>query len=211
MSGYNTGSPRGTFPSGFPDFNQKLGNFTYAIQLGDVPKTTDGNFRRVILDINEPNSSALETIVLERLFVFVGGTGNAYINGNEAQFGDFGTLVYSLDGNEDNSLTMTDAFSGSGAFDATIDIPESLFTGLSSTEFFRIFAGFSGANGGFEEFAVRGPGGGDGPGPPGPPPPGRPIPEPSAMLIWLTLGIVLTTVIRRRRRSAQLASHPASV
>jgi hypothetical protein len=206
--GYNTGTPRNSFPSGFPDFNQKKGNFTYDIQLGTVPKTTDGNYRRILLDINEPGGSQA-TLDLERLLVFVGGGPNAFINGDESQLvddGPLGSLVFDLDSNGDQTVRFTDVFAGSGQFDAAIDIPESLFTGKNASEVFRIFAQFSNAEGGFEEFAVKGTGGGAGPGGSGGPidPPSfqaDPVPEPTTLALF-GLGTLGLAGWRLRRQHA---------
>src|SRR5262249_4448293 len=171
-SGYNTGSPRGTFPPGFPDFDQLKGNFTYNIQLGTIPKTSDGMFRRFLLDLNEPNGGGKETISLAKFQVFVGANANVFINGDTSKLvdgGPFGKLVYDLNNppgamTPDNHIIMTDMFSGSGTTDVAIDIPEVKFTGQNATQYVTLFAQFSNSEGGFEEFVVQGVVGGAGPG-----------------------------------------------
>ncbi len=201
--GYNTGNPRGTFPAGFPDLDQVLGNFTYNLQLGTVPKVTIGNtdYRQLILDLNEPGGQGQEQITLEQLLIFVGPNDNVFIDGDLSKLidnGPFGKLIYDLDnppgqGGSDNKVIMTDLFSGSGSTDVQILIPEALFTNQKNTAFFTVFANFSGAQGGFEEFLNGPDGGGGGPGPGGggppiPPPPGSHIPEPASVLAWLLVG-----------------------
>jgi hypothetical protein len=172
--GYNTGTPRGTFPAGFPDFDQRKGTFTFDIALGTIPKTTDSNFRRLLLDINQ--SASNPTIDLERLLIFVGGGPNAFINGDLSQLvdgGPFGSLIFDLDSSGDHTVRITDVFAGSGQFDASIDIPETLFTGKNANEVFRVFANFTNASDTYEEFAAQGLGGGG----------GSPFPEPGSIIL----------------------------
>lgn len=214
--GYNTGDPRGTFPGGFPDFQQKKGNFTYNIQLGDIPKVTeDGiDYRQILLDLNENNSMDGSNITLERFQVFVGDDSNVFLNGDETLLVDNGPLgkkVYDLDDNgnpmpDDNAVLMADMFSGSGSTDVRILIPEEKFAGLDAVSYFTVFAEFSDFDaGGFEEFVAGGRGGGPGPG--GDPGPIAQVPEPASLALWLlSAGVCGLFVWRVRRRNRATTS-----
>ena len=208
QKGYNTGFPRNNFPSGFPDFSQKSGNFTVTVPFGEVPK--EGAFRALLLDLNEKNGPGGSVITLERFQVYIGadlpGSGMTFIDGDENQLSSLGTLVYDLDaGDATNAVKMEDFLSGSGEIDVRILLPESLFNGVSSAAAFRIFVEFSGADAGFEEFIVQGIGGGPGDGGEDPPiPPGFVVPEAPGFVIWGMMACLTGVVVFRRRRRLSL-------
>lgn len=211
QKGYNVGFPANNYPPGFPDFQQVGGNFTYKIQLGTIPNVGGAaGFRRFLLDLNESGGNNSD-IFLDRLLLFVGAVDPQTLigpAGDPGQLGDpsaaFGDRVYDQDfGDPTNSVKIRDRFPGSGAFDLIIDVPESFFAGHNSTEFVTLFADFGSFDGGFEEFAVRGPGGGPGPGGSGPPIDPPPIPEPTSLLVWGLGGLCLAGWrLARKRRTA---------
>ncbi len=212
-SGYNTGFPRNNFPSGFPNFDTKGGNFTVTVPFGLVPKVnvTGTDYRNILLDINENNNTQID---LTTFLVFIGGdlvasdgfsAGQAFHpeSTDPVDGGALGDLVFDLDATMNNTVTMEDLFSGSGATDVSILLPETLFTGVSGAAAFRIFATFNNNHAGFEEFLIQGDAGGPGPGglpidPPNPSP--YPAPEPTSLVIWLLLGLTLFGFGYERRR-----------
>lgn len=209
--GYNTGSPRGpsSFPAGFPNYDAMGGNFTYNIQLGTLGTTTVGgdDYRTLLLDINEPGGGQGE-IDLTELRIFGSPTANVVVPETAAGLNDLlngnpfgGSLIFDLDGNEDNTARLFDLFAGSGQFDVMILIPDSLFAGLPDSYYLYLFAQFaglfgngSGPDGGFEEFAAGGSGGTIAP------PPPEHTPEPASLLVWaLAVGAAAAGYRLRKR------------
>jgi hypothetical protein len=145
---------------------------TGSLQLGQVAlvnadgTTWDGvstAYRSFILDINQSGNlgSGASDITLNALQIYLAdnSTGGALLATNSFTagnaFGSDAALVYDL-GN--NSILLSDHASGSGKFDYQILIPDIDFQGGTDSSYVYLYAKFSGANGGFEEFGVSTPG-----------------------------------------------------
>jgi len=133
--------------------------FTRSITLSQVPVVyVNGTaYREFLLDINQRSSSSL--LSLDELRIYVGGAAN--LNGYDATTTTLAGLspAYDLDANGDVTVKMDYRLnSGSGAGDVTILIPNSAFSGQPDSAFVYLYSLFGatwGANGGFEEWAVR--------------------------------------------------------
>ncbi|MFC3324453.1 beta strand repeat-containing protein [Mesorhizobium cantuariense] len=125
-------------------------SFTHSLQYGDlVPITVDGvEYIEFRLDLNESNSAENGQITLTDLNIYLSGSG-ATLADYTAGFAGFDT-VYSLD----TSHLLIDANHGSGTDDYRVLIPVSSFTdaGVTADSYVTLFSGFSGSNGGFEEW-----------------------------------------------------------
>jgi hypothetical protein len=148
--GYNTDGR----PLQFDENNSP--QFTRSLKLSDVPIFTIGGveYRQFVLDINEPNATkkdpAKPLIDLEKLQIFLGNAGNLV---NYPTFGGNAVKIFDLDSNGDNTVKLSDSNAGSGRSDLLTFIPNSLFTG--SNQYVYLYSKFSGAEGGFEEWAVQ--------------------------------------------------------
>ncbi|MER9303027.1 hypothetical protein NKJ06_22520 [Mesorhizobium sp. M0293] len=125
-------------------------SFTHSLQYGDlVPIIVDGvEYIEFRLDLNESNNATSGEITLTDLKVYLSGSG-ATLADYTAGFAGFDT-VYSLD----TSHLLIDANHGSGTDDYRVLIPVSSFTdaGVTADSYVTLFSGFSGSNGGFEEW-----------------------------------------------------------
>ncbi|MBN8561786.1 MAG: PEP-CTERM sorting domain-containing protein [Leptolyngbya sp. UWPOB_LEPTO1] len=182
--GYNT--------DGSLQFNEMSGNFTRSLKLSDVPIFTIGGvkYRQFVLDINEKNAKDEPLIDLEKLQIFLGNAGNLV---NYPTFGGNAVKIFDLDGNEDNTVKLRDTNAGSGRADLLTYIPDSLFSGPN--QYVYLYSKFSGAEGGFEEWAVQVK--------EKPDTPPKSVPEPAALA---GLGLVAGAMtFARRRKSSQTA------
>ncbi|MER9299767.1 hypothetical protein NKI38_25185 [Mesorhizobium sp. M0621] len=125
-------------------------SFTHSLQYGDlVPIIVDGvEYIEFRLDLNESNNATSGEITLTDLKVYLSGSG-ATLADYTAGFAGFDS-VYSLD----TSHLLIDANHGSGTDDYRVLIPVSSFTdaGVTADSYVTLFSGFSGSNGGFEEW-----------------------------------------------------------
>lgn len=152
--GYNTDGR----PLRFDENNSP--QFTRSLKLSDIPIIDVAGilYRQFILDINEPNASQqdpdLPKVDLTELQLFLGNAGNL-LTANNTPFAGFGSNAYSvfdLDGAGEATVNLFDFNPGSGRYDLFAYIPDSLFTGPN--EYVYLYSKFTGAEGGFEEWAV---------------------------------------------------------
>jgi uncharacterized repeat protein (TIGR01451 family) len=131
----------------------------HAIVLGDIPTVTIGGvvYRQFLLDLNEPNDGTHPQINLDTLKIY------------SASVGDLSTLaganqLFDMDGGADGktggladadvSVQLTDWTSGSGHGDYKVLIPDSYFANLTNSTYIYLDSQFSGADAGFEEWAL---------------------------------------------------------
>jgi len=122
--------------------------------LKDIPVVTIGGVQYLRLNFDANNSAGL-TLTDFRMYVNTSGT-SQYVT-STANLSNLGTLVYDFNAGGSNTLTITALPSGSGTDNMSINIPLSyvLNKGFNSnTANVYFFASFSGADGGFEEFAT---------------------------------------------------------
>ena len=180
--GYNTDAR----PLQFDENNSP--QFTRSLLLSSIPIVNIGgqNYRQFILDLNEPNAtkkdSTLPNITLDMLQVFISNSSalTGYPN-----FGGLATKVFDLDAGSNNTVLLNDLNSGSGRYDYLISIDNGLFT--SSQPYVYLYSKFTGAQGGFEEFAVREP----------QKQPATSVPEPATLA---GIGLVAGAMVISRRR-----------
>jgi hypothetical protein len=184
--GYNT-------DSNSLQFDEKGGKFTRSLKLSDVPIfTIDGvEYRQFVLDINEPNATPRDQdkplIDLENLQIFLGNAGDLV---NYPTFGGNAVKIFDL---ANNTVKLRDTNAGSGRADLLTFIPNSLFTGPN--QYVYLYSKFSGAEGGFEEWAVQVKD--------KPDTPPKSVPEPATLA---GLGLVGGAMaFARRRKSSQTA------
>ena len=156
--GYNTDAR----PLQFDE--NKSPQFTRSLTLGRVPVVTvDGvRYREFLLDINQKSSSPY--LSLDEVKVFVGGanlSGYAPASaGSPARLGGQ-TAAFDLDAAGDVSVRLDARLgSGSGAGDMTLLVPDAAFGGAGGDTSVYLYSKMgtqpgAGANGGFEEWAVR--------------------------------------------------------
>ena len=152
--GYNTDAR----PLQFDENNSPV--FTRSLQLTDIPVVTHNGvaYREFLLDINQKQSSPL--LSLDELRFFVGNDGN--LTGYDPTTNQLAGLnsVYDLDAQSDNAVLLNASLShGSGSGDLLVDVPDALLTapGGSFVYLYSKFGTTVSGNGGYEEWAVRGP------------------------------------------------------
>jgi hypothetical protein len=153
--GYNTDSRPLQF-----DENQSP-TFTRSIQLGDVPVVTINgvNYRAFILDINQKSSQPL--LSLDQLQIFVANGGNLTGYDTAARQFPGATLLYDMNpgGGNTNWVKLNAGLSsGIGSSDMVLLVPQSVFASTPGNPNVYLFSRFGdnfGANGGFEQWAVR--------------------------------------------------------
>jgi hypothetical protein len=127
--------------------DNKNGIWTHSLQVGDLQVTNIGgiDYYEIRLDLNEIQSGDSPNITLLDLRFF---TSTAPADGGDlpSSFGDL-TQVFDMSGTQ----ALIDTNHGSGTDDYTILIPVSLL-GNDPAAYFTLYAQFSGADDGFEEF-----------------------------------------------------------
>jgi SdrD B-like domain len=141
-----------------------------ALTLGEIPVVTIGGvaYRQILLNINQTMNAPY--LSLDELRVFVGNTGTltGYNPATHRLSGQ--SAVFDLDSGGDVSVKLNaNLNAGTSAPDAVVLIPDVAFTGANASTFVYLYSKFSGANGGFEAWAVA-----DVPSVPPPPPPPPP-------------------------------------
>jgi hypothetical protein len=144
--GYNTDG-RGAIFNSFDANNSP--QFTRSLTLGQLGMhyVNHTAYRQFLLDVNEPNGGSKPLIDLTDLKLYLGASGNEL----KSNPNDLGTKVWDLDGGGDVTLHLKDLGHGSGQGDYLLSVPNSLFTGPN--QFVYLFSKFTGAQGGFEEWA----------------------------------------------------------
>jgi len=121
----------------------------HAIQVQDIPTETAGGITYFVfrLDLNEPNDGQNGQITLDSLKLYASNVANlSTLSG--------ATLLYDMDGNGDQTVSLTDWSSGSGHGDYIVKIPVSSFSSLHATDYIYLYSAFSNASSGFEEWSV---------------------------------------------------------
>jgi uncharacterized repeat protein (TIGR01451 family) len=130
-------------------------SFTSAIQLSNLESVNIGGTDYFVIrfDLNQSTPD----ITLDSLQLY-GSSAPATLTDYQNSTGAFGTTpIYTFSGTE----VIAETGSGSGHDDGGFYIPVSLFTdaGLTGADYLTLYAHFTGANGGFEEFrALTAPG-----------------------------------------------------
>jgi hypothetical protein len=150
--GYNTDADRAE--TGYD--MKRMGTFTHSLELSDVPVVSLGDtaYRQFLLDINESdNKGAL--LSLDALKIYVDGSSSI------SQFASLSNPVYDLDSGANRWVGLNYGLnSGSGAGDLFVYVPDSLFSGSSSTPYVYLYSEFGGqgkewdSSAGYEEWAV---------------------------------------------------------
>jgi hypothetical protein len=158
--GYNT--------DGALEFDSKGGTWTHALLLSEVPTVSVGgtDYREFQLDIDETASSALLSLDELQLFTASSDDLTGYAAGPPPSIGGATTLVYNLDADEDNTVTLNYLLNkGSGWADYLVLVPDSWFGAGSNCEYggtdcttyvylYSRFGDTHAADDGFEEWAV---------------------------------------------------------
>lgn len=138
--------------------NNKDGIWTHTLLISSLaqvhaPGDPSGPlYYEIRLDLNETNSKTGPEITLEQLQLFYGAAATTTING---------TKFYDLQNDSPNGfLDLVDNHHGSGSDDYVFYIPVSLIP--AGQDYLTLYANFSGADGGFEEFRVKSLDAGDG-------------------------------------------------
>jgi len=177
--GYNTSGR----PMFYGDTNTSP-TFTHDLLLSAVPIVTiDGTaYREFLLDINQTNANPL--LSLDKLQFATSATGGA-----TAEWGTFGTQVYTLGANE--LLLNYSLNNGSGSGDLFVYVPNAVFGDSQYVYLYSMFGAKGGSyteNDGFEEWAVR-------------TPITPAVPEPGTYALMIA-GMGVLGFIARRRKAA---------
>ncbi len=125
-----------------------------AIRLSEVPVVTVNGvaYRQFFLTINQ--SGLTPNLTLDEVRVFLGGSGN--LSGYNASAKTLGGLTarFDLDTGGDVSIRLRDGLTATASPDMVLLIPDSAFAAADPDSFVYLYSKFSGANGGFEEWAV---------------------------------------------------------
>lgn len=141
----NTGEENGFNTDVSHQLDNKDGIWTHSLPISELQVINVGgiDYYSIHLDLNETNSGTGPNISLDQLELFTGGAATSV-----ADLGSL-TKIYDLQVNNGSSLSLVDHNSGSGTDDYYFLIPVSIVTGGPDL---TLYADFSGADGGFEEF-----------------------------------------------------------
>jgi hypothetical protein len=177
-----------------PDVNTSP-SFTRDLSLTDVPTVLIGGvaYREFLLDINQ--TAANPELSLNELQIYQRATALTTANTLAALTAAPSALVYDLDTGTDDRIQLNyNLNSGSGSGDLFVYIPNSLFSG--TTGFVYLYSQFGqdlspnatgtmfSSNDGFEEWAVRTPG-------------GTTVPEGGTVIAMLGMGLLGLAIAKR--------------
>lgn len=144
----NNGEEEGFNTDTNGQLNNKDGIWTHDLLISSLEVVTIGttDYYEIRLDLNETNSNTGPNISLDQLQIYFGAA---------ATSDDFSALtkVFDLVGDYGGPLALVDHNSGSGSDDYVFYVPVDLITDTSG--YLTLYADFSGADGGFEEFRVK--------------------------------------------------------
>lgn len=204
--GYNTTQPN----AGALPFQEIFGIWTHDLSFGSM-QVVNGTYN-FVLDIGEPVSTAQGSqqslISLDGLKLYVTNTpgqNSNSVDGNGDANGISGTLLWNMDALADNYVLLDanrDGNPGNGVSDMLMQIPTSVFSGVTSSQYIILWSRFGlmdAANAGAESFGTfeewanlttsNGGGGGGG---------GGSIPEPASLLL-MGAGLIGLSLARRRK------------
>jgi len=140
--GFNTDTPQ--------QEDNKDGNFTHSLLISSLQVVTVNgvDYYQIRLDLNETNSKTGPEISLDQLQLYVG---DAALSPADLSNASIETKIYDLQDQYGNSVPLTDLHTGSGTDDYFFMIPVALVDAASG-DYLTLYADFSGADGGFEEF-----------------------------------------------------------
>jgi hypothetical protein len=143
----NTGEEKGFNTDTNNQLNNKDGIWTHSLLISSLDTVTFGttDYYEIRLDLNVSNSTTGPNITLEQLQIFFGAAATTSLAGL--------TEAYNLLDDNGGPLNLVDHNSGSGSDDYVFYIPTDLITDTSG--YLTLYADFTGADGGFEEFRVK--------------------------------------------------------
>lgn len=143
----NTGEEEGFNTNTNGQLDNKDGIWTHNLLISSLAVVTIGttDYYEIRLDLNEVNSKEGQQISLDQLQLFYGAAATTSLAGL--------TEFYNLQDDYGSSVPLDDLHSGSGSDDYYFLIPTSLV--LDKSGYLTLYADFSGADGGFEEFRVK--------------------------------------------------------
>lgn len=187
--GFNT-----NFNSPFPLDDKDPLNFTHAVQWNSLATINISgiDYYSFQLDANEPQGSNQSLISLDQLKIY---TASNPAIGTKPDLISQGTLLYDLDGSQDQTVFIDTALKpGSGTDDVTLYIPKSFFSSVNGTDYMYFYNQFGLSDdisnglvsgGGFEEWrADQAP---------------SAVPEPATMVL-LGGGLLGMAGLRRRKK-----------
>ena len=133
-------------------------NFTRSVQLSEFATVSIGgvNYRVILLDINQKQSSSPLSLDELRIYVSPSGTLNGY-DPNTHQLAGLDPVYDLTAGGEANWVKLDAALShGSGSSDMVLFVPENLLTLAGANPYVYLYSKFGvndAADGGFEEWA----------------------------------------------------------
>jgi len=224
VAAYNTN----TNMNGPTLFNGSSDQHNFAITVGDLTTSSNGQFYVFSLDINENNGTggqggdADKYVSLDEIRIFVGGTanGSSQIVPTNSSDPAFGTLVYRMDfgaSGQDNTVGLNfNLATGSGSSDMFLFVPVSAFGGALSTAqviFYSQFGALGSVVGAGNTTGLPDGNYGNSDGfeewanqgftlPQQEPPP---LPEPATALIWSLGGLAMAFGYRLRSHRARAA------
>ncbi|TGR28918.1 hypothetical protein EN845_11145 [Mesorhizobium sp. M8A.F.Ca.ET.202.01.1.1] len=125
-------------------------SFTHSLLYGDIQSIDVGGtqYLEFRLDLNESNNATNGTITLTNLQIYISGVPAGFTDFSAGSLGFGFTSIFDLGPDQ----LLVDANHGSGTDDYRILVPVSLFGNVPDGSYLTLVSGFSGSNGGFEEW-----------------------------------------------------------